>query len=307
MSALRRVTVKVPATIANLGPGFDALGLAVRFYNVLTVERAERTEVTVTGAGADRLPRDGRNLVLRTAEEVAQKAGRALGPLRVTQRNAIPLRRGLGSSAAAIAGGTVAANALLGDPLPLGALLDLACGLEGHPDNVTPALVGGLVACTLDGGRVRWAKVDVRGTWRLVLAIPEVEVSTAEARRLLPQTVPFPDAVFNVGRAALLVAALTGDRPDLLGAATQDRLHQPYRRPLVPWLEAVMDAARGAGAYGVMLSGSGPTVAAFAPDGACGEAMQRALAGAGVACQIVVTEIDPEGARVVKEDNPVRV
>lgn len=289
--------VRVPATIANLGPGFDALGLAVRIHNVVDVEPADRTTVAVEGEGAAVLPRDERNLVVRAAQAVAEQAGLDLPPLRITQQNAIPLRRGLGSSAAAIVGGVVAANRLLGDPLSVDALLAIAARLEGHPDNVTPALLGGFTVSVLDGDAVRWARVPVAAPIRIVLAIPEVEVATAEARRVLPPTVRFEDAAFNVGRAALLVAALSTGRLDLLPTATEDRLHQVYRSALVPGINAALGAARDAGALGVVLSGSGPTVAAFAADPhGVGAVMRAAFEAEGVACTIEVTEVETRGA-----------
>jgi homoserine kinase len=298
------VTVRVPATSANLGPGFDALGLALRLHNTVSIEPADSPEIGIEGEGERTLPRDASHLVYQAAAAVAARAaemGRApdIRAFRITQRNAIPLARGLGSSAAAIVGGAVAANALLGGPLDQQALLDLATEMEGHPDNVAPALLGGLVVCTRTPAGVRWMRL-APPTLKVVLAVPDYPVSTEEARRRLPARVPFPDAVFNVTRAALLVAALTGGRPDLLDEATQDRLHQPYREHLIPGLQDVFAAARRAGAYGVALSGSGPAVLAFGDAAGIGPAMAQAFEAAGSASRILRAEFDIAGA-VVEE------
>ncbi len=298
------VTVRVPATSANLGPGFDALGLALRLHNTLTIEPAPGPEIEIDGEGEKTLPRNPSHLAYQAAMAVAARAAEsrsvpAVQAFRLKQRNTIPLGRGLGSSAAAIVGGAVAANALLGHPLDQQALIDLATEMEGHPDNVAPALLGGLVVCARTPEGVRWMRL-APPLLKVVLAVPDYAVSTEEARRRLPARVPFPDAVFNVTRTALLVAALIGGRPDLLDEATQDRLHQPYREHLVPGLTEVFAAARRAGAYGVALSGSGPAVVAFGEAPGIGPAMARAFEGAGTTSRILHAEFDIEGA-VIEE------
>ena len=289
------IRVRVPATSANLGPGFDALGLALRLHNVLELEPAEEPAIEVEGEGAATLPRDPSHLAYRAALAVHARAGRPARAFRIRQRNRIPLGRGLGSSAAAIVAGAVVANALLGDPLDRQGLLDLAAELEGHPDNVAAALLGGLVVCADTPSGIRWVRLTPPAL-AAVVAVPEFAVSTREARRLLPPQVPFGDAVFNVTRTALLVAALTAGRTDLLGQATEDRLHQPYRAALVPGLEEAFAAARRAGAHGVALSGSGPTVLALGEAAGIGEAIARAFRAAGVACRTFAVEIDLDGA-----------
>ncbi len=298
------IRVRVPATTSNLGPGFYAVGLALRLHNTLTLEPADEPAIEIEGEGAETLPRDPSHLAYRAALAVAAHAGSGRGGPRprafhIRQTNRIPLARGLGSSAAAILGGAAAANALLGGPLDTQALLDLATEMEGHPDNVAPALLGGAVVCARTPDGVRWMRL---GTPRLaaVVAVPDFAVSTEEARRLLPAQVPFGDAVFNVTRTALLIAALAGGRTDLLGEATQDRLHQPYRERLVPGLRAVFAAARKAGAYGVALSGSGPAVLAFGDAPGIGEAMAAAFRAAGAGCRFINVEIDADGT-VVEE------
>jgi homoserine kinase len=295
------ITVRVPATSGNLGPGFDVLGLALRLHNTLTLEAAESPDIEIQGEGAAALPRDPSHLSYRAALAVAARGGKGRAPrvraFRLRQHNRIPLARGLGSSAAAIVGGAVAANALLGTPLDSQGLLDLATEMEGHPDNVAPALFGGLVICAKTSQGVRWMRL-APAPLRLVVAVPDFPVSTEDARRLLPDRVPFADAVFNVARTALLVGALTGGRTDLLSDATQDRLHQPYRERLVPGLRDVFAAALRAGAYGVMLSGSGPAVLALGDAPGIGEAMAGAFRAAGAGCRSHALEIDTEGAVV---------
>jgi homoserine kinase len=299
------VAVRVPATSSNLGPGFDALGLALRLHNRLTLEAAASPEIEIEGEGAGSLPRDASHLAYRAAMAVAVRAAAAgvepPAAFRLRQRNAIPLARGLGSSAAAIVAGAVAANALLGAPLGRQALLDLATEMEGHPDNVAPSLLGGLVVCARTADGVRWIRL-APPPLAVVLAVPDYHVSTEEARRRLPARVPFPDAVFNVTRTALLVAALTQGRPDLLDEATQDRLHQPYREQLVPGLTDVFAAARAAGAHGVALSGSGPAVLAFGDAPGLGPAMAAAFEAMGVPARILHAEFDVDGAAIEEHE-----
>lgn len=295
------VTVRVPATIANLGPAFDALGLAVTLHNTVELAPAAAAAVEVRGEGEGELPADERNLVHRAAAAAADAAGRA-GAFHIRCRNDIPLARGLGSSAAAIVGGLAAANAALGQPLDGDALLRLAVGLEGHPDNVAPALFGGAVVCGSGrGGTVAVARLTPVWQGALVVAVPGFAVSTEEARRRLPAAVPFADAVGNVARTAALVVSLLTGRMDLLAEAMEDALHQPYRRPLVPGMDAVFAAARAAGAYGAALAGSGPSVVAPAPAdraAAVGEAMVRAFNETGAAARAYTLQIDPQGATV---------
>lgn len=295
------ITVRVPATIANLGPAFDALGLAVSLYNTVELAEAPAPSVEVHGEGEGQLPRDAQNLVHRAAAAVAARHGRA-ATFHVRCRNDIPLGRGLGSSAAAIVAGVVGANALLNHPLDENGLVSLAAQLEGHPDNVAPALLGGAVVCTRDGARVRFVRLLPAWEAAVVVAVPSFTVATADARALLPRQVPFSDAAANVGRTAALVASLVTGRTDLLAWAMEDALHQPYRRALVPGLDEVTRAARQAGAFGAALAGSGPSIVALAaPDraDAVGAAMVRAFHQAGTDGRALVLHIDEAGATVV--------
>jgi homoserine kinase len=292
------VHVRVPATSANLGPGFDALGLALALYNEVTLEPADGVGVTIEGEGADRLDRGAANVVVRGARAVYERVGRPFEGLKVTCVNRIPTGRGLGSSAAAWLSGIVGANALLGGPLDRVALLELAATHEGHPDNVAAGLLGGLTVACWSDGQVVAVSLPVPPEIRWVVLVPEAEGSTAEARAVLPPSVPRADAVFNVQRVGLFLGGLQAHRPDLLAVAMDDRLHQPYRRRLFPWMEAVAAAARKAGAVGCVLSGAGPSMLAAADAvsaQAVGQAMERALTQAGVRGTARVLEVDLAG------------
>ncbi|MBI2879218.1 MAG: homoserine kinase [Candidatus Rokubacteria bacterium] len=296
----RRVRVRVPATAANLGPGFDALGLALTLYNEVELEEAEGIEVEIGGEGAATLPRGEENLVVQGARAVYRSAGRPFRGLRVRQTNRIPPGRGLGGSASAWLGGMLGANALLGDRLSREAVLDLAIQHEGHPDNLAAALHGGLIVVCWEPEARLVAKLPVPDGIGLVLLVPDREASTREARAILPEVVPRQDAVFNVGRACLLLAALWQERWDLLAPAMADRLHQPYRRGLFPWIDGVFAAARRSGALGWALSGAGPsvlTVVRGAPE-PLARALEAALAAEGLKGQSLVLGVDREGARV---------
>lgn len=295
------VTVRVPATIANLGPAFDALGIAVSLYNTIEFEGGPSARVEVHGEGEDDLPIDERNLVHHAAAVVAAACGRSAS-FHIRCRNDIPLARGLGSSAAAIVGGMVAANALFGRPLDDAALLQLAVSMEGHPDNVAPALFGGGVVCGLPAGAGTYVRLTPAWRAAVVVAVPAFSVSTEDARRRLPMVVPFHDAAANVARTAALVASLVTGRTDLLAHAMDDALHQPYRRPLVPGMDGVFEAAHRAGAYGAALAGSGPAIVALAPPdhaGAVGAAMIQAFQDTGTAARALTLRIDETGATIV--------
>lgn len=298
----RRVRVTIPATSANFGPGFDVLGLALALHNEVEMAEASGLDVLISGEGAAGLPTDGRSLVVRGARLVYEAAGRPFHGLRVRQTNRIPPSRGLGSSASAWLGGMLGANALLGGALTREAVMDLAVGQEGHPDNLAAALWGGLTVTCWDAEGHAVVTLPVPPDLRFALLVPDVEASTASARAALPPDYPRADAVYNLGRVALLVAALARERSDLLGLAMGDRLHQPYRaRALFPWLDRVFAAARGAGAAGVALSGAGPSVLAVVLDvdaGAVAEAMRGALAREGLGGRGWVLSADTRGARV---------
>ncbi len=259
---MERVRVRVPATSANLGPGFDCLGLALNLYNSVEAHEDDRLVIVTEGNGAQFIPSDGSNLTYQSMKRVYDTVGRRCSGLFIRQGSNIPLSRGLGSSAAAIVGGLVAANALLGGPLGNMELLRLATAIEGHPDNVTPCLLGGLTAAVADGDRVRCARALPDARYAFAAMVPSFDLSTKKARQALPDNYAKADAVHNVGRAVLMFAALQQGLAGELKAASQDRMHQPYRKGLIPGWDDVNTAAEEAGALAVYLSGAGPTVMA---------------------------------------------
>lgn len=311
---MRAVRVKAPATTANLGSGFDAVGMALDLYNEVELRESDRTVIAIDGEGSDTLPRDTSNLVYRSIQKVASRAGMTLPALSLKCTNRVPLARGMGSSAAAIAAGMVAANAALQAGLTAEEILELAVGIERHPDNVAPALYGGVVVSCIDSVQgVRSVALPAPDGLIGVIAVPSFRLSTAKARATLPETVPHRDAVFNLGRAALLTACLQQHRYDLLSIAMADKLHQPYRAPLVPGLEAVVRAAVDAGAFGAAMSGAGPSVIALCadtiPDGGAfiADRMRLAFEANGVDCFTIVTRPTAIGALGGVEHLPTRV
>jgi homoserine kinase len=294
------VHVRVPASSANLGPGFDTLGLALGLHNEIEARESDRVSVRIEGEGAAQLATGDRNVVVRAMRAAYEAAGRPWPGCAIACVNRIPLARGLGSSAAAWVGGLVAGNALLGSPLDRDAVLALAARAEGHPDNVAAALLGGLTVAYGGADGARALSLPVPEHLRWVVLVPDVSMSTAEARAILPPSVSRADAVFNVQRVALLMASLQAGRADLLGAALDDRLHEPYRRRLFPWMAEVTAAAREAGALGCVLSGAGPSLLAVAAGegdaSIVGDAMEAALHAAGVKGVARSLAVDTSGA-----------
>ena len=257
------VTIRVPATTANLGPGFDCMGMALTLWNRIRVRRAASSSITFFGEGADYLRRDKGNLVYRAAERLFQEADVSGLELQITAWQEVPLSRGLGSSACAIVGGMVAANALLDWAVPSRRVLELAAEMEGHPDNVAPALLGGCCIVVSDDGRLQAAPVPLPDDLQCVVFIPDTPMATKKARSVLAPQVSRQDAIFNVGRAALLVTGLATGHAEYLRLATQDRLHQPARQQVFPAMKQLFDNALNAGASGVFLSGAGSSVVAL--------------------------------------------
>ena len=295
-----KVRVRVPATSANLGPGFDALGLALALHNEVEAETAVRTTVAIEGEGAGRLPSTDKNVVVRGIRLAYDAVGRAPGAWAVRCTNRIPPARGLGSSAAAWVAGIVAGNALLGSPLDRDALFRLAVRAEGHPDNVAAAIYGGLTVAAGEGDEALAVSLPVPSSLVWVVLIADAMSSTIDARAVLPASVSRADAVFNVQRVALLVASLQSGRIDALRTALDDRLHQPFRRALFPWLPEAVHAARAAGALGCVLSGAGPSLLAVTGDVVAAEAvagaLEKALAREGVGGSARVLSVDVDGA-----------
>jgi homoserine kinase len=261
-----KLTVRAPATAANLGPGFDCLALALDLANEFVVETGEDPAVRIDGEGVGELPEDATNLVFRTISYMAREVGGPLPSFRLTCRNRIPLQRGLGSSASAVVAGVLLADRLLGAALSPDAILEMAVDLEGHPDNVAACLRGGLALAYLSPDGWRSEPLEPHPDLSPAVLCPEAErMATDDARRVLPRLVPLGDAAFNLSRSALLVLALT-QRPDLLERALEDRLHQAYRLPLVPASRALFQDLREAG-LPVCLAGSGPALLVFEGEG----------------------------------------
>lgn len=291
------VRVRVPASAANLGPGFDAFGLALGLYDDVVLQATDGgLAVDVAGQGAEQLPRTGRHLVVRAARAAFAELGGAPRGLQVVCANRIPQTRGLGSSAAAIVAGILAARALTvggGERLNDAAVFALAARLEGHPDNVAACCYGGFTISWMERSRPACASLMIHNAVTPVAFLPTSKASTARVRRMLPELVPHADAAHAAGRAALLVEAL-GRRPELLMAATEDRLHQPYRAPAMARSAALVARLRAAGIPAV-ISGAGPAVLALTTAGQVG----AALLASGGSFRPVEVAVDRQGARVV--------
>ncbi len=304
---MNSICVKAPATTANMGPGFDCLGMALDLWNSLEVIPDADLPgnghlVEVTGHGAGELADDSSNLIYRSTRFLFQEAGQDLPPVSLRCHNEIPLARGLGSSAAAIAGGLVAANALSGGAFAAKDLLEMAATMEGHPDNVAAAVLGGLQLVLSDESLLYTAPIATPPELQVVLFVPEVRIATEDARAVLPSHISVADAVHNTSRIALLVAGMATNHPEYLRLATEDRLHQPYRQALFPAMKVIFAAARDAGALGVFLSGSGSTVLALTQGREMTVAYEMAEAArqANVAGEVKITKPTMQGAHLVE-------
>jgi len=295
------VRVRVPATSANLGPGFDCLGLALDWWNEADfVLDGEGVQVEVHGEGAESLPLGRDNLIAAAALRLYQHTGSAAPHgLRIICNNTIPLGSGLGSSAAAVLQGLLGANRLLGDPLSMDQILVLAAELEGHPDNGAPALFGGLTAAVMTSNGVIYRRLAVPAL-ALAVVVPQFSLPTRAARAALPAQVALEDAVFNLSRSTLVVEALRSPDLDLLGQVMDDRLHQPYRLPLIPGAQAAHQAALDAGAVACVLSGAGPSLLAVARSDPrpLAAAMLAAFQAAGLSARAFTPVVSPIGAQV---------
>ena len=303
----KSVKILVPGTSANCGPGFDCLGVACTIYNELelTLLREPGLDIRVEGEGAEDIPKDERNLAWRSIRYLLGrvKAGDDYRGAVLRMKNNVPMSRGLGSSAAAIVGALKAANVILGNPLDRRGLLQLATDLEGHPDNVAPAIYGGFTVSLVHEGVPESFSFLPKAPFAMVVAVPDFQLSTKEARSALPTEVPLKDAVFNIGRASLLVGALAKGNMSFLRYAFEDALHQPYRAKLIPGMYDVFDAARKAGAIGVAMSGAGPCIIAYTNGhtAAVGDAMIEAFRESGIESRALTLGIDQRGARIAKE------
>jgi homoserine kinase len=291
-------SVRVPATIANLGPGFDCLGLALNIYNSASFKPATTTSIKIDGEGTGVLSAGKDNLLYQALARVFELSSLPVPDMEIECLNAVPLGRGLGSSAAAIVAGLIAANSILANKLSPVELLQVGVEIEGHPDNVVPALLGGCRIALNDGKSLVQQEIKLAGGCRFVLFIPDNGKSTAKVRQILAAQVSREDAVFNLGRVALLVNALiTGNFADLR-IATQDRLHQSQRLALFPVMRRIMTSAMEAGADGAFLAGSGPTVAALTTNksDAIGEAMRAEANHSGIGGKVLAADLDTGGA-----------
>lgn len=296
------VIVSVPATTANMGPGFDCLGMALNLYNEIHMSLSPgKLSIEILGEGSADIRRDEKNIVWQAAQRVFREVGQENPGLAIKLINNIPAARGLGSSAAAIVGGLVAANQLTGGKLSQDKLLAMATELEGHPDNVAPALLGGMVISVVADGIVHHLKITPPVGLSAIVAIPDFKLSTHTAREVLPKKVSLKDAIFNLSHTALMVGALCEKRLDLLNVASRDVLHQPYRADLVPGMVQVIKAANQAGALSVTLSGAGPTVIALADNYQEGIAkvMKEVFEQAKVNCQVKLLQPTVDGAQII--------
>ncbi len=292
--------IQIPATSANLGAGFDALGLALTFYNYVEMEENDGIDIK-SSDGLD-IPTDEKNLIYISAKDLFNVCGKKLDGLKLRQTNSIPMARGLGSSSACIIAGLVGANKMLGDPLTKDDLVDLSAQIEGHPDNTAPALLGGIVTAVFDGRKVHWVKQEVFTKLKFVAVIPDFELKTEQARACLPKEISHKDAVYNLSRAALFSASLLTGKFENLRTAVDDKLHQPYRMELIPHCKDVFDIAYTHGAYGAYISGAGPTIMAIVDESNTYFAgkMKFSLDNAGLSgWQVHEFRIDNEGTKII--------
>jgi len=302
---IARVELRVPASTSNIGPGFDALGLALGLYNEFCFERsAAGVEVHVSGEGADILNR-GESRTYQALVRACGLLGVETPAVRLTQHNAIPLARGLGGSATAALAGTAAAFLFAGRELAPQAVLDMALGMEGHPDNLTPELVGGFTVSQATDGQVRYLSIAPPAGLCAVVLIPDRPLDTGLARAALPAQYSRPDVVFNLGGVAMLVASLATGQLEHLASAMRDRVHQPYRAPLLPGMMEMIQAALDAGAPGAALSGAGSGIFAFALPGqerVIGAAMEAEARRHGMGSYCLYPPLDLRGLQVVAAD-----
>lgn len=297
---MNQTNVTIPATSANLGPGFDCLGMALALYNHVRLTIAsDQTHISVTGLDAHKVAEDKTNLVYQAAAWLYTKAGADMPYLLIEQKNNIPVGSGLGSSSTAVLGGLLGANELLGRLYSQAEILAFATELEGHPDNVAPALHGSLVLGITQDDQIHIERYRLPPI-QVTVVMPAFKLLTSEARRALPPQVPLADAIFNAGRTPLVIQALQTADYDKLALAMQDRIHQPYRIPLIPGMAEAMQAVRDAGASAVALSGAGPSLIAFAQTGheQIGKAATTVFAQAGLDSRTWVLAIDAGGCQI---------
>jgi homoserine kinase len=303
---MNQITIIVPGTTANIGVGFDCLGAALTIYNEFRftfLESPSELVMTVEGEEASRVCKDRSNLLYKSFIELYQQIDRTPPGIAIHTKLGVPLARGLGSSATAIVGGLMAANTIAGNPLSIAEITKLAIAIEGHPDNVVPALLGNCQLSVAEAGNWQITELSWHSDLVPIVAIPDFELSTEEARAALPNTYSRSDAIFNISRMGLLVRGLATKDRDWLAMALEDKLHQPYRQKLIRGYEIVKQAALNAGAYGMVISGAGPTLLAFSDRSSAEKvvtAMYNAWQNEGISAQVKVLALDNRGARIIQ-------
>lgn len=302
----KSVTVSVPATTANCGPGFDCLGIALTHYNTFSFSLLENSgfQVQVVGEGAKMFAPDKSNLAIESMFKVFKKYQLPLPQgVALKMQNNVPLARGMGSSSSAIVAGVLAGNHFANLQLSPTELLTLANEIEGHPDNVAPALFGGVTLSYVQDGVAYSENISCGKAFKLVVVVPEMRLETKLARSVLPDSISMKDAIFNLSRAALFVNAIQSGKLESLKHALQDKLHQPYRSKLIPHMQEVFAAAEAYGAYGSAISGAGSTLIAFCPidadHQAIGLAMKSIFTNNGIKARYHVLDVDTQGARII--------
>ena len=312
-----KISVKVPATTANLGPGFDCLGMALPIYNTITIE-----ETVLPGTGIEinaindasssedlifeHIPLDETSIIYKAVELLYNSIGQTPSELKITVQSQIPIARGLGSSASVIVGGLLAANELLGQPADEVALLSIATEVEGHPDNVTPAIIGGLCLTSQeDYGSSLYRKLNWPEEWNITVCVPDYELSTDISRSVLPKEVPMEDAVFNAKRLAMFVEAVNTKDAELMKSALQDKLHQPYRMKLVPGLDKILENLKHEeNVLGCVLSGAGPSIIVISQKNDLDRIksiVKETWEEMNVKVNVMTLPVEPQGAQIVSE------
>jgi homoserine kinase len=300
---MNKITVSVPASTANLGPGFDCLALALDLCNQIQIETVTNgLEVIIEGEGADQLPKDPSHLVLQTIQKIFDTYGRPLPGLILKQTNRIPPASGLGSSSAAILSGTLAANALLGNNLDVPTILRFVSEFEDHLDNAAAALLGGLIIVAREEGEIITQQVPIPDL-KVVVILPELSLQTSQMRQILPEQIALQDAVFNMSRLAITIQAMQVGNFGLMGRSMKDRLHQPYRTPLIPGYKEVERAAYDSGAAAVTLSGAGPALVAFTAQdhGVIANRMVHTFQARGIKARTFILPVNHTGAIVTTD------
>lgn len=295
-----KISIRVPATTANVGPAFDCMGIALNFYNTLQAELMDDSVMfEIAGTGAVKLPKNKKNIIYSAFAETAAIAGKKISGVKFSCQNNIPLNHGLGSSSAAIVSGIFSANLLLDCSLSKQDMVEIAAKIEGHPDNVAPAVLGGVTVSASNRDRVSTVRFLPVNALRFIVAVPDYEVPTRLARAALPKYIKHSDGVFNLSRSALLTAALFSGDDDSLALALEDKLHQEQRAYLMPGMRQVFSEARRAGALGTVISGAGPTMLSIAnatvDADKIGQAMIEGFRDAGKAAWYKVLDIDVDG------------